>query len=335
MADPARSLLPLDTPGAVDAPIRRLSSVELPECVRLAQDRGWPRELNKWRLLFEISDVYGVDAPDGGLAGIVVSTSYGDVTSAIGMMLVAERFERRGLGRRLMRHAMEHSGTAGALLTATKYGIGLYERLGFRVIGECGTYVGEPTTRPLAGRPLTRPATVADLPALHALDAEVVGAPRTELLSRLPSFCRQLRVVSGPEGIIGYGGAWQNDSDTVIGPVIARDPDTALALISELADAAGGPVRVNVDHRHSRIVAWAKEAGPPLHPHGVGPRLTTASGGPAFLDDHDHDHDHDRGTRRWPRGGDPWASGEADPGTPRAAASGRGSRSRCRRRPCR
>src|SRR6185295_6930142 len=118
---------------------------------------------------------------------------------------------RRGLGGRLMAHALEQSGTAGACLTATDYGRPLYERIGFRTISQCSTYRGE--FQPQAGdppRPSSRQLVPADLPAVLALDAEVFGAPRTALLTRLASFSEQIRVVEGPKGIVGYGCAWRN-----------------------------------------------------------------------------------------------------------------------------
>ncbi len=44
-------------------PVRRLGPADLAGCVRLAADRGWPPEQNKWRLMFAVSEVYGVDEP--------------------------------------------------------------------------------------------------------------------------------------------------------------------------------------------------------------------------------------------------------------------------------
>jgi GNAT superfamily N-acetyltransferase len=257
MSDPYES-----QSAAVTAPVRRLGIDDLPSCLHLSEDRSWPREEHKWRLLFEVGEVYGIDDPDGGLAGAVVSTRYGREIAAISMMLVARRHERRGLGGRLMAHALEQSGTASACLTATDYGRPLYERIGFRTIGQCSTYRGE--IQPQAGdpqRPSSRQMVPADLPAVLALDAEVFGAPRTALLTRLPSFSEQFRVIEAPKGIVGYGGAWRNVDSTVLGPVIAADTNTALALLGDLAAAAPGPVRLDLDHRRPELITWAEAHG--------------------------------------------------------------------------
>ena len=84
-------------------PIRRLGLDDLERCVALSIDRGWAPERAKWSLLLAACEVFGVDAPDGqGLAGALVMSRWGDGYASAGMMLVAARYGRRGLGRALM-----------------------------------------------------------------------------------------------------------------------------------------------------------------------------------------------------------------------------------------
>jgi GNAT superfamily N-acetyltransferase len=240
----------------MDAPVRRVDVAELPDCVRLAVSREWNPEERKWALLFDIGVVYGIDDPDGGLAGTVVATRYGDDVTAISMMLVAEKFERQGLGTRLMRHALAEAKTASVWLTATDEGRPLYEKVGFRAIGQSSQHLGR-LTAPASGA--TRPASTKDMAGIAAMDAEVFGAPRTELLDRLPSFARHLRVVDGPDGIVGYGAVLPNAEHPIVGPVIAEDFRTARALIADLAAAVDGPIRLDIENR--QVLDWAVEHG--------------------------------------------------------------------------
>ncbi|GII58277.1 acetyltransferase [Planotetraspora thailandica] len=257
-----------------DLPIRRLGVDDLPGCLLLAEDRGWSREEHKWRVIFGTGVVYGVDDPDGGLAATVAATSYGGAVTAIGMMLVARRHERRGLGARLMRHAMDHAGTEGTWLTATEFGRPLYERLGFRAIGRLSSYQG--TLKALPGdpsRPVSRPMDASDLPAVIALDAEVFGVPRAGLVTLLSSFSTSMRVVEGPSGITAYGATWQTrgavgEPLTVVGPLVAGDGETAVALLADLAAGVEGAVRIDVEHRWAGLVGWVEE-------HGLGTAFST------------------------------------------------------------
>ena len=74
-------------------PIRRLGPADLKRCVALSLDRGWSAERAKWSLLLAASEVFGVEAPDGGgLAGAVVLTRWGPDLASVGMMLVAARY---------------------------------------------------------------------------------------------------------------------------------------------------------------------------------------------------------------------------------------------------
>ncbi|MGP3958720.1 GNAT family N-acetyltransferase [Nonomuraea sp. 3N208] len=229
---------------------RRLTLDDLDDCTRLAKDRGWLPERHKWRLLFEVGEPYGIDAPDGdGLAATNILTCYGDDHAVISMVLTASRFGRRGLGRRLMEHVLERAGDRTVSLYATEYGRPLYERLGFRVVGRAakhtGLFRGEHSGR-------TRPATPDDLGTILALDAELFGTDRSALLRRMFTFGEQVRIADG-----GFGHRWRNDDNTVIGPVVARDEETARALIGDLALGADGEVRMDFDLAHESMIRWA------------------------------------------------------------------------------
>jgi len=130
--------------------VRRLGPDDLRRCVALAVDREWSPEEAKWSLLLAASEVFGVDAPDGrGLAGAVVLTRWAADYAAVGMMLVAARYERRGLGRALLEHLLRAAGEdATVTLFATDMGRPLYEKLGFKPVRRSVSFIGrfKPTT---------------------------------------------------------------------------------------------------------------------------------------------------------------------------------------------
>ncbi|KEG41270.1 MULTISPECIES: GNAT family N-acetyltransferase [Streptomyces althioticus group] len=254
----------MPTPSLDALPIRRLTLRDLTACADLSEDRGWPREEHKWGLLLAAGRGHGIDAPDGGLAAACVVTEYGPreqpSLAAVGMVLVAERHSRQGLGRRLMRHVLEEAGTTPLTLHATPLGRPLYEELGFKVTGQAkmvrGLFV--PSGR---ADVLTRTATADDLPAILRLDEEVFGLDRTHIVTRLPAFADQLRVAEEDGRIIGYAAAWPNMHTHVVGPLIARDTATAQALIASLAAHTNRPLRTDIDVRHGALLDWVKEHG--------------------------------------------------------------------------
>ena len=234
--------------------IRRLTQGDLDACLALATDRAWSAEPRKWRVLLDAGEGYGIDEPGGGLAGSVVLTRYGDRLAAVGMMLVAAHREGRGLGRRLMTHVLEQAGEATVFLTATPLGRPLYEKLGFRALGAMTTFVG-----PFAGEAagVSRAAGPGDLPAILALDAAVYGADRSALLGRHLALAEQLRVVEDDGAVVAYAAALRNPANTSIGPVIGGDE----GLLADVAAGIAGPVRLDLDHGHADLIAWAGRHG--------------------------------------------------------------------------
>ncbi|MER5211399.1 GNAT family N-acetyltransferase [Streptomyces sp. NPDC002838] len=255
----------MPTPSSTALPIRRLTLRDLTACADLSEDRGWPREEHKWGFLLAAGKGYGIDDPDGGLVSACVVTEYGPqdrpVLGSIGMVLVAERHARQGIGRRLMRHIVSAMGTTPLTLHATPYGRPLYEELGFKVTGRAEMLRGRFTPGEPESGIVTRAATAEDLTAILRLDEEVFGADRTHIVTRLPAFVDQLRVAEESGRIIGYAAAWPNMDTHVVGPLIARDTRTAKTLFASLAAHTDRPLRTDIDVRHEELLVWAKEHG--------------------------------------------------------------------------
>lgn len=259
------SLTCVPTPSLASLPIRRLTLRDLAACADLSQDRGWPREEHKWGFLLTAGKGYGVDDPDGGLVSACVVTEYGPhehpALAAIGMVLVAERHARQGVGRRLMRHVVSAMGPTPLTLHATPNGRPLYEELGFKVAGRAEMVCGHFTPGGPDPKVATRAATAEDLAAILRLDEQAFGTDRTHIVTRLPAFADQLRVAEEDGRIIGYAAAWPNMDTHVVGPLIARDTAAAQALIASLAAHTDRPLRTDIDVRHEELLTWAKERG--------------------------------------------------------------------------
>ncbi|MGP3999982.1 GNAT family N-acetyltransferase [Streptomyces sp. 8N706] len=246
------------------APIRRLSRTDVPRCLELSTGSGWPREGRAWQLLLAAGTGYGIDDPDGdGLIGCLVLTRYGSETACAGTPLVDGRHAAHEVGHRLMTHALEEAEGTPVRLVTPESGRPLYEQLGFTPLGNTSTRRGRFRAEP-GTTVTTRPATAADLPAILRLDAEVFGADRTHLLTRLPAFAEQVRVVEEGDRLLGFAAAWRSGRTTVIGPVVAEDTAAARRLIADLAVGTDGfddEVRLDVDARHPELEDWLESRG--------------------------------------------------------------------------
>ena len=265
--------MPTQSRDVAFPPIRLLGPADLGRCVALSIDRGWLPEKAKWSLLLAASEVFGMDAPDGrGLAGAVVLTRWAPDYASVGMMLVAARYERRGLGKALMEHLLAAAGTGATVtLFATDMGRPLYERLGFKPVRRNVCFVGRFTPgsgrAAAAGSPAgkagtVRAATAADLPAILAADRAAFGGDRGHVVGRLPGFADAIAVLDSGGGIAGYAAAWRNHvTSTVIGPLVAPDADAAKRLVAHLAARASTPVRLDLDPDRDGLPGWANARG--------------------------------------------------------------------------
>ncbi|MEG3629885.1 GNAT family N-acetyltransferase [Streptomyces poriticola] len=255
----------MPTPSPAALPIRRLTRRDLTACADLSEDRGWPREEHKWGLLLTAGRGYGIDDPAGGLVGTCTITEYGaqdrPAFAAIGMVLVAERHARQGVGRRLMRHVTTTMGPTPLTLHATPSGRPLYEEIGFKVTGRAEMVRGRFMPNSSEPEIATRAATAGDLTAIVRLDEDVFGADRTHIITRLPAFADQLRVAEENGRIIGYAAAWPNMDTHVVGPLIAQDTETAKALVASVAARTDRPLRTDIDVRHEELLDWVKARG--------------------------------------------------------------------------
>ncbi|WP_329071515.1 GNAT family N-acetyltransferase [Amycolatopsis sp. NBC_01480] len=242
--------------------VRPIGPADLSACLDLAAARGWPRDSRKWSVVLDVGRGFGVDAPDGGLAATVVLTKTGPLAS-ISMMVVASRFERQGLGRRLMTDALAESGEAVVTLHATEAGRPLYESMGFIADGGCRGHVGSLADD---GGPASRPIAPPDLTRVYELDAEAMGFDRRALLERLLFDAEHVHVTES-----SYALGTESEGRTVIGPIVAADEEQARALVRGIARAAGGEVRVDADLGQPGLGEWLVARG--LTPHDPAPRL--------------------------------------------------------------
>ena len=248
------SLAKADTTAVVHA----LTAADLPGALALSASAHWNQNEADWRTMLRLGQGWGIQArgADGSatLAASTVVLPYGADFAWISMVLVRPEFRRRGYASLLLRHALASLAAAGrtAVLDATPAGHAVYLQQGFRDTWGYARWRREApgataTARGRPAAPPTRALTAGDWPAIEALDAPAFGASRQPLLRALALRLPQAaRVVEQGGRLRGFVLGRDGREASQIGPLLADDADTAMALLTDALQSLQGPVYVDL-----------------------------------------------------------------------------------------
>jgi Acetyltransferase (GNAT) domain/Acetyltransferase (GNAT) family len=192
---------------------------------------------------------------DGGLIATTLALPY-DAFAWISMVLVHPAHRRRGYASRLLRIALAALRDKGLtpILDATPAGREVYRQEGFRDTWTFKRfYLKSGTDYVFAPPPERKTWSVPDL----AMDREAFGADRSRLLralqERLPH-----AAISLPGGfVLGRDGREANQ----VGPLVARDEATALALLEQVLDRVAAPLYLDAVDHAPRVQQWLQARG--------------------------------------------------------------------------
>jgi len=245
-----------------------LDPSHLAGCLALSAEAGWNQVEADWRLMLRLGRGLGVSTPDGGLVATAIMLPYERRFAWISMVLVTERFRRRGLASRLMRRAIDELVADGyvPLLDATPAGREVYQRIGFEDCWRMARLACPAALAPDApdvGSGLrVRPLASSDWASVLEFDRAVFGADRAEVLRDLARRVPRAALVAERDGgICGASFARDGRLATQVGPVVATDDLAARILVTAALTAIGGPVFVDVPDRHATIGAWLRGIG--------------------------------------------------------------------------
>lgn len=219
----------------------------LPQGHALTQALRWPYRLEDWAFAHRLGRGYAVEMHDN-LVGTAFWWPYGDDYASMGMIIVSEQAQRRGIGAAMMDAMLADTAGRSLFLQSTVAGRPLYERLGFRAVDVVQQHQAVLDHAPgaVAADVTVRAMTPADLPAIRALDSDAAGMDRTPLLDALLAVADV--VIAERDGrVAGYGCVRTWGRGVVIGPIVAPDAAAARTLIAALAQRhVGAFVRIDV-----------------------------------------------------------------------------------------
>jgi ribosomal protein S18 acetylase RimI-like enzyme len=210
--------------------IRPMTEADLGQAHQLSIGVGWPHRPEDWRLVLEVGNGFVACDAIGRALASAMWWPFGEHFASIGMVITSPRLQMQGAGRRLMDTIFEHSGDRDLRLTSTRAGYRLYRSLGFEPVGRIFQHQGKADVAQLGSDGIAvRPAVAADLDAIARLDAMAYGADRTRVISTVMKQSTGT-VVERNGGIAGFALCRRFGRGHVVGPIVAEDDETAIAL---------------------------------------------------------------------------------------------------------
>lgn len=233
--------------------------------LRLCRLSGWDQVARDWERFLAVEPPgAGVAIRSGNVIGTVATVRYGARFGWIGMVLVDPDAQGQGLGTSLVKFALEALRDVEAVrLDATPAGRPLYVKHGF--VDEChlqrmdcaAVSLGEPSHHEI------QPMTSRDLPDVLAMDHDVFGAPRAQLLEWMYAGAPEYAVVARRDGrLVGYALGRRGHQFGHLGPIVAVDSRLAQELTAScLSRHRGRAFIVDAMSHSSEWLAFLQQAG--------------------------------------------------------------------------
>ncbi|WP_443190725.1 GNAT family N-acetyltransferase [Pseudomonas indica] len=241
---------------------RTMTSADVPAAHALSVKLKWPHRLEDWAMLQRVAEGFVVEDA-GQLIGTAFACPQGTYAT-IGLVIVSDAYQGKGIGRRLMEQALQACGPATALLNATLAGVPLYASQGFIEFGRINQHQGqvEPLPRPaLAAGERLRNATAGDLPWLLEVAKAGSGLDRTRVFDDLHDAIERTLVFERDGQSCAFAMLRTFGRGRVIGPIVAQTSEQARQLIAELlAELPGAFVRLDIP-ADSGLGEWLSGVG--------------------------------------------------------------------------
>jgi GNAT superfamily N-acetyltransferase len=251
-----------------------MGNIEESEIVRIDADQceavwplsieaGWNQNVADWRFMLGAGRGYGCRGTDGKWEASSLVLPLGDNLAWISMVLVTKRRRRGGVGTGLLNRCIAEVQASGAVagLDATEQGRPIYLPLGFRDLFKISRWHFDGAKELPSGIAI-RPLATADLPAIVAYDCARSDMDRAALLTHLAKRQPSSAWIAEEGGRLkGFVMGREGRNASSIGPVVADDESTGLALIVRAASSVPGPFIIDVPDTHVEIQRWLEQQG--------------------------------------------------------------------------
>jgi GNAT superfamily N-acetyltransferase len=232
-----------------------LGPEHLAGCLALSRAANWNQNEADWRLMLGIGRGWGISA-DGKLAASTLVLPF-ETFAWISMVLVLPEHRRKGYATRLLRIAIAELEQRGLtpVLDATPDGREVYRLEGFRDTWGFKRYTLEKGVGTLL--PEKGPDPFSRWEDILRLDREAFGASRERVLRDLARRLPQAALASERGYVLGREGR----EALQIGPLVANDEQSAIALLGAALRAVQPPLYVDVVDHAPGVRAWLEARG--------------------------------------------------------------------------
>jgi GNAT superfamily N-acetyltransferase len=217
---------------------------EIDLILRWAADEGWNPGVEDADAFFaaDPDGFFAAEANGAPVAAISVVNHSSDF-AFLGLYLCRPDWREKGIGHGLWQHALAHAGARTVGLDGVAAQEANYAKSGFVRTGATRRTEGQMQAGRVAG---VRDAVPEDMPALIALDAAANGTARPAFQTAwlAPRATRRTVVLDGPDGPWGFATGRLCERGCKVGPVVAPDAVTAVALIRAALAAVGSDAAI-------------------------------------------------------------------------------------------
>jgi predicted GNAT family N-acyltransferase len=244
--------------------IRAMTAADLAAAYALSREQQWPHREEDWAGFLTLGQGLVAES-EREILGTTMSWLYGADYATLGMVIVANAAQGMGIGRQMMRAAINQLGDRTILLNATDEGLNLYKSMGFVATGSVYQHQGAAFSVPMAGlvpNERVAPMKSGEVPDIARLDERATGLDRSRVVEYLCDTAQGV-VLNRDGEQAGFALFRRFGRGYSIGPTVAPDIGGAKALITHwLGSNVGMFCRLDVPEG-SGLSGWLDELGLP------------------------------------------------------------------------
>lgn len=241
---------------------RPMTAADVDDAHALSVALKWPHRREDWAMLQRVAQGF-VALDNGRLIGSSFACHQGEF-STIGLVIVSDEYQGKGIGRKLMDLALETVSPRTAILNATLSGAPLYAKMGFKDFGQIEQRQGQAAVldpTPLQAGESCRRLVDSDVSRMRDLTNAASQMERNALLDDLLPNIEDKVGIERDGQLQGFALLRPFGRGLCIGPVIAQDVNQAKHMIVQLLGKVPGSfVRIDIP-ADCGLAQWLEEAG--------------------------------------------------------------------------